>query len=65
MDLCVCMHVFARYVCTDIWSNKHENTPKPSEKGSMRRVRVSNKTYLDISLSLCRSSDVKEDVPLS
>lgn len=60
--ICVfaCMYL-SEYVCTDIWPKKRANTPKPSEKGSMSRVKVSNMAYLATSLSSCHSSDVKED----
>lgn len=60
-----CMYLW-EYVCTDIWPNKHANTPKSSEMGSVCRVKVLNTAYRDSSLLSCPSSDVKEEeCPLS
>lgn len=47
-------------VCTDIWPNRHANTPKISEKGSVSGVKVSNTAYRTTSLSSCHPSDVKK-----
>lgn len=63
---CWCVRVLylLETVCTDIWPNRHANTPKMSEKGSVSRVKVSNTAYRAISLSSCHSSDVKKKTSL-
>lgn len=58
-----CMYL-SENVCTDIWPNRHANTPKMSERGSVSRVKVSNTAYRAISLSSCHSSDVKKTTSL-
>lgn len=59
--VCLSAYIYQNMQVTDTRPNKHANTPKTSEKGSMSRVKVSNMAYQASSLSLCRSSDVRED----
>lgn len=55
------VHVYlSEYFYTDIWPNKHANTLKTSEKGSMSGVKVSYTAYLVNPLSLCHTSDVRK-----
>lgn len=58
-----CMYL-SEYVCTAIWPNRHANTAKISEEGSVFRVKVLNTAYQAISLSSCHSSDVRKQTSL-